>query len=118
MTGDVDNAAYANNDLAGQFVTTAKDADASIYTLQNGSKGIGMYKYNGANIQGFRAYLPYTAPAEGGALRMVFDDVTTGIEGIEVNDGGKTAIYDLSGRRVSRMTKGLYIVNGKKVFIK
>lgn len=118
VTGDVDNAAYANNDLAGQFVTTAKDADASIYTLQNGSKGIGMYKYNGVNIQGFRAYLPYTAPAEGGALRIVFDDVTTGIEGIEVNDGGKTAIYDLSGRRVSRMTKGFYIVNGKKVFIK
>lgn len=119
---DVADADYANNGtegyLAGQFVTTAKDANASIYTLQNGSKGIGMYKYNGANIQGFRAYLPYTAPAEGGALRMVFDDVTTGIEGIEVNDGGKTAIYDLSGRRVSRMTKGLYIVNGKKVFIK
>lgn len=119
---DVADAAYANNGtegyLAGQFVTTAKDANASIYTLQNGSKGIGMYKYNGANIQGFRAYLPYTAPAGGNALRMVFDDVTTGIEGIEVNDGGKTAIYDLSGRRVSRMTKGLYIVNGKKVFIK
>ncbi|MDD7524691.1 MAG: discoidin domain-containing protein [Alloprevotella sp.] len=122
VMGDVADADYANNGtegyLAGQFVTTAKDANASIYTLQNGSKGIGMYKYSGANIQGFRAYLPYTAPAEGGALRMVFDDVTTGIEGIEVNDGGKTAIYDLSGRRVSRMTKGLYIVNGKKVFIK
>lgn len=122
VTGDVDNAAYENNGtegyLAGQFVTTAKDANASIYTLQNGSKGIGMYKYSGANIQGFRAYLPYTAPAGANALRMVFDDVTTGIEGIEVNDGGKTAIYDLSGRRVSRMTKGLYIVNGKKVFIK
>lgn len=122
VTGDVDNAAYENNGtegyLAGQFVTTAKDANASIYTLQNGSKGIGMYKYNGANIQGFRAYLPYTAPAGGNALRMVFDDVTTGIEGIEVNDGGKTAIYDLSGRRVSRMTKGFYIVNGKKTLIK
>ena len=117
VTGDVDNAAYANNDLAGQFVTTAK-GNASIYTLQNGSSGIGMYKYIGENIPGFRAYLPYTAPAGGNALRMVFDDVTTGIEGIEVNDGGKTAIYDLSGRRVSRMTKGLYIVNGKKVFIK
>ena len=122
VMGDVADADYANNGtngyLSGQFVTTAKAADASIYTLQNGSKGIGMYKYNGANIQGFRAYLPYTAPAGGNALRMVFDDVTTGIEGIEVNDGGKTAIYDLSGRRVSRMTKGLYIVNGKKVFIK
>ena len=123
VTGDVDNAAYENNGtngyLSGQFVTTAKAADASIYTLQNKSThGIGMYKYIGENIPGFRAYLPYTAPAGGSALRMVFDDVTTGIEGIEVNDGGKTAIYDLSGRRVSRMTKGLYIVNGKKVFIK
>lgn len=123
VQADVEGDAYANNGtngyLSGQFVTTAKAADASIYTLQNKSThGIGMYKYNGDNIQAFRAYLPYTAPAEGGALRIVFDDVTTGIEGIEVNDGGKTAIYDLSGRRVSRMTKGLYIVNGKKVFIK
>ncbi|MCF2634242.1 discoidin domain-containing protein [Prevotellamassilia timonensis] len=122
VMGDVADADYANNGtegyLAGQFVTTAKGANASIYTLQNGSKGIGIYKYSGANIQGFRAYLPYTAPAGANALRIVFDDVTTGIEGIEVNDGGKTAIYDLSGRRVSRMTKGLYIVNGKKVFIK
>lgn len=121
VLGNVANAAYENNGtegyLAGKFVTTAK-GDARIYTLQNGSSGIGMYKYIGENIPGFRAYLPYTAPAGGSALRMVFDDVTTGIEGIEVNDGGKTAIYDLSGRRVSRMTKGLYIVNGKKVFIK
>lgn len=123
VQADVEGDAYANNGtngyLSGQFVTTAKAADASIYTLQNKSThGIGMYKYNGTNIKAFRAYLPYTAPAERGALRIVFDDVTTGIEGIEVNDGGKTAIYDLSGRRVSRMTKGLYIVNGKKVFIK
>lgn len=123
VQADVEGDAYANNGtngyLSGQFVTTAKAADASIYTLQNKSThGIGMYKYNGTNIKAFRAYLPYKAPAEGGALRIVFDDVTTGIEGIEVNDGGKTAIYDLSGRRVSRMTKGLYIVNGKKVFIK
>lgn len=123
VQADVEGDAYANNGtngyLSGQFVTTAKAADASIYTLQNKSThGIGMYKYNGTNIKAFRAYLPYKAPAEGGALRIVFDDVTTGIEGIEVNDGGKTAIYDLSGRRVSRMTKGFYIVNGKKVFIK
>ena len=123
VTGDVEGDAYANNGtngyLSGQFVTTAKAADASIYTLQNKSThGIGMYKYNGTNIKAFRAYLPYTAPAERGALRIVFDDVTTGIEGIEVNDGGKTAIYDLSGRRVSRMTKGFYIVNGKKTLIK
>ncbi|MDD6774919.1 MAG: discoidin domain-containing protein [Bacteroidales bacterium] len=123
VTADVEGDAYANNGtngyLSGQFVTTAKAADASIYTLQNKSThGIGMYKYIGDNIKAFRAYLPYTAPVGANALRMVFDDVTTGIEGIEVNDGGKTAIYDLSGRRVSRMTKGFYIVNGKKTLIK
>ena len=27
-------------------------------------------------------------------------------------------VYDLSGRRVVQPTKGLYIVNGKKVIIK
>jgi hypothetical protein len=27
-------------------------------------------------------------------------------------------VYDLSGRRVAKHTKGLYIVNGKKVVIK
>jgi hypothetical protein len=30
----------------------------------------------------------------------------------------ETIIYDLQGRRVQKMTKGLYIVNGKKVLVK
>ena len=52
--------------------------------------------------------------------RYIFlvDDKTTGISQI---DNGKSAIenyYDLQGRRVDRPTKGLYIVNGKKVIIK
>jgi L-cysteine desulfidase len=36
------------------------------------------------------------------------------IDGI-VDDATETEIYDLQGRRVSYMTKGVYIVNGKKV---
>ena len=32
-----------------------------------------------------------------------------------MNDG---KIYDLSGRRVTVPTKGLYIMNGKKVYVK
>ena len=31
-------------------------------------------------------------------------------------DEGKTFVYDLSGRRVEKAGKGIYIVNGKKVF--
>ena len=31
---------------------------------------------------------------------------------------GKGAIYDLSGRRIEKAKKGLYIINGKKVLVK
>jgi hypothetical protein len=44
----------------------------------------------------------------------------TGIECIEeITDTVKdNAIYDLSGRKVESPTKGLYIIDGKKVFVK
>ncbi len=42
------------------------------------------------------------------------DDFPTGIKKVE-NSRQNEAIYDLSGRRVSNPTKGIYIVNGKKV---
>ena len=54
------------------------------------------------------------------ALDISFDDEeTTGInavngEGLTVNG----SFFDLQGRRVAQPTKGLYIVNGKKVVIK
>lgn len=42
---------------------------------------------------------------------------TTGITNVkaEINDG---VIYDMQGRRVAQPSKGLYIVNGKKVILK
>ena len=53
-------------------------------------------------------------------VALIFDDEeTTGIQTVEkkpvVNDN---VYYTLSGQRVQNPTKGLYIVNGKKVFIK
>ncbi|MBQ7572392.1 MAG: hypothetical protein IJT19_09165, partial [Bacteroidaceae bacterium] len=43
-------------------------------------------------------------------------DGTDGIEGMEMeNESDGKCLYDLSGRRVAKPTKGLYIVNGKKV---
>ena len=41
-------------------------------------------------------------------------NVETAIREISA-DADKTVIYDLSGRRVEKMVKGIYIVNGKKV---
>ena len=55
-------------------------------------------------------------------MRVIGDDEeeTTGMEYIEstVNSQHSTAIYDLQGRRVEHPVKGLYIVNGEKVWIK
>ena len=44
-------------------------------------------------------------------------DTIDGIENVESATGEKT-VYDLSGRRVLKPVKGLYIINGKKVYVK
>lgn len=63
---------------------------------------------------GFKAYLP--APVSG-ARFYVFDFGTeTGIDELKGENGNvKSEVYDLAGRRVQNVQKGLYIVNGKKV---
>ena len=40
---------------------------------------------------------------------------TKGVTADEKNDNGTAVIYDLSGRRVSKAGKGIYIINKKKV---
>ena len=60
-------------------------------------------------------------PVSSSAIGFGDDNETTDItmvqgEGFMVN--GSDNYYDLQGRRVAQPTKGLYIVNGKKVVIK
>ena len=44
---------------------------------------------------------------------------TTGVEDVKCENGKAKTIYDLTGRQVNEITKaGIYIVNGKKVFVK
>ena len=70
-----------------------------------------------------KAYLETStdiAPAKYEArVALVFDDnETTGINTVQGSELKVKGYYDLSGRRVAQPTKGLYIVNGKKVIIK
>lgn len=44
--------------------------------------------------------------------------ITTGIENMEHSPSATDQYYDLQGRRVAHPTKGLYIVNGRKVVVK
>jgi hypothetical protein len=79
------------------------------------------YQVTSGTIATTKAYLHLTSdPTAGGArsLDIVFDDnETTGVN--EVKTQKATGEYfNLAGQRVAQPTKGLYIVNGKKVIIK
>lgn len=43
---------------------------------------------------------------------------STGIDEVKGENGNVKAIYDLTGRKVEVPTKGIYIIDGKKVFVK
>ena len=114
--------------LRGGLETIAKPTDqGTIYTLQaawddntddhNSATDVAFRIYNGTNILGCRAYLPVsgTQPVKG--LRFN-EGTTTLIESLEAGQTHEIEVYDLSGRRVERAGKGLYIINGKKVYIK
>ena len=64
-----------------------------------------------------KAYL--AVPNGSGAREGLWfnDDVTTGINAVENGETVK-AVYNLAGQRVAQPTRGLYIVNGKKIVIK
>ena len=61
----------------------------------------------------------FTLPATENAVAFYgFDWAgTTGIENVEV-ENASNVIYDLTGRQVNAVERGIYIINGKKVLVK
>ncbi|MBQ5895419.1 MAG: family 20 glycosylhydrolase [Bacteroidaceae bacterium] len=70
------------------------------------------------------SYYPYCDAPFSAAELWVFEEVgtTTGVDEVfdEVKgeSGNVKAIYDLQGRKVDTPSKGIYIINGKKIFVK
>lgn len=125
-----ETADVSDNLLEGTTVDTYVAGPA--YVLANETKGVGLYKAtlnkDGAGADGTthfknnanKAYLPASAVASNAPMfsfsRGGDEEDTTGIEySSPLNSMPSTAIYDLTGRRVEKMEKGIYIVNGKKV---
>lgn len=117
----------ASNMLVGCIVSTTVAADATSgfnnYVLVNegGTAKFQSLVENGATVTGGKAFLKNGAYSSGArSLQIVFDDETTGIRSLTPNPylKGEGSIYTLSGQRAEKPTKGLYIVNGKKVIIK
>ena len=70
-------------------------------------------------LQKGKAYLKVEGSVTAPSLGIVFDlGGTTGISATLNNERVNSEIYNLAGQRVAQPTKGLYIVNGKKVVIK
>ena len=122
--GDTTAAPFGNllygSDVA--TTTTGGAAGAKYYALSYNSSGenLGFYWVNADGAA-------FTCPAHKAWLALPkattanffsLDDETTGVKAIENSQLTIDNYYDLQGRKVAQPTKGLYIVNGKKIIIK
>lgn len=85
------------------------------YILGNGTEGTAFYPCKAGSLPINKAYLLGNGES---AIVMNFGNAVTGINTIAAPASAKAPIFDLSGRRVVKATKGLYIQNGKKVIVK
>ncbi len=103
--------------------TTGSKGTSTIYVLANKSKGVGFYRWTGDELGAGRVYLNVTSQGGSNAREFVGfpeedENGTTAIQDIESTEPITGPFYDLQGRRVDNPTKGIYIVNGKKIVIK
>ena len=85
------------------------------WKVENGE----FFKAAPGEVRPYRAFLKLKQDVvpQYSKLFAVFGDAT-GISAIDKLTNEGAVIYDLQGRRVQNLTRGLYIVNGKKVILK
>lgn len=118
------DATYTNY-LVGVPTTTSvspTDGDYTNFVLANGTHGVNFYALSKTgNISAGKAYLRLpTADINKSNLSrgFVIDNNGTTLISTPIRNEYDDMLYDLQGRRVNKPSKGLYIMNGKKVIIK
>lgn len=101
ISGNYLHATDGNSVAAGNYVFAKQDDE------------VGFYRLGGATVvpKG-KAYLSSTV-ASGARLSINFDEATA-ISSVK-SAADENSCFDLQGRRVAQPSKGLYIINGKKV---
>lgn len=104
--------------------TQSANKDVYYYKLVLNAEKVPGFYWGAADGVAFKmtkattAYLAVPKTMANGANALFFDfGGETGINEIQTEQADK-AIFDLSGRRVKKATKGFYIVGGKKVLVK
>ena len=94
-------------------LTAGEPTESEYYTLAAGPKFV---KSAGGTLAAGKAYLVLPA-GNAREMKVAFHSETTGITMVE-NTAVRNSYYNINGQRVAQPTKGLYIVNGKKVMVK
>jgi hypothetical protein len=106
------------------FATTVYDytTNPNYYVLGKEKGRVAFYYLTSQTIAANKAYYIYTGTGGAKSLSFAFtdDDATTAIElpNTTTTTDANAPIYDLSGRRVTSPTKGIYIQGGKKFVVK
>ena len=111
--------------IIGSFTVNSYNAiflvDNALYAMLSVNYGEAIELPEPPNKEGFVfdgwEGLPVTMPAKDIVLIAIFTDVT-GVDDVKSEIGKVKAIYDFQGRKVDTTNKGIYIINGKKVFVK
>ena len=100
----------------GAAVATDAGEGKTNYVLGKHEGKVGFYKAGGMTVATDKAYLQTTIAAA--RIDVDFDETTS----LTLVNSEKSTVnneyYNLAGQRVAQPTKGLYIVNGRKVVIK
>lgn len=113
--------ATEGNPAAGDYLKGTYTAIASVpqgaYLLQKQDEKVGFYKVTKDNLK-LAANRCYLTTPQASPVKAFFFDEETAVKTIDALTNGKAEIFDMNGRKLQNLQKGINIVNGKKVLVK
>lgn len=121
-TADASNAANLADNLMIAAIDGKIPAGAHVLAVKGSGELAGQFAFcltsQALTLSGNRAYLSLASAAP--QMRMRIEEETTDIDAAQWSTDNleDAIIYDLTGRRVENPSRGVYIMNGRKVFLK